>query len=139
MTRLVMRGSSRPTGIRLIGGLVAVAAWLLFGWASGWSYLGGPTGAGALVVAPYIALGVLAILAGWRADPVAARLIYLGGVVGATVVAWAAGPVGIEAGAAANMRASYFAMLIVVAAAISAVIGLLVVWGGYRLGRQVSR
>ncbi len=139
MTRLVMPGLSHPTGIRLIGGLVAVAAWLLFGWASGWSYLGGPTGAGALAVAPYIALGVLAVLAGWRADPVAARLIYLGGVVGAAVVAWVAGPVGVEAGADPNMRASYFAMLIVMAAAISAVVGLLVVWGGYRLARQAGR
>ena len=139
MARLVVRGSSRPTSARLLAGLIAVAAWLLFGWAAGWSYLGGPNGAGAYGVAPYIAIGVLAVLAGRRADPVAAWLIYLGGIVGATVVAWAAGPVGVVAGADPNMRASYYASLIVIAAAISAVIGLFVVWGGYWLGRQARR
>ena len=140
MARLVTRGSSRQKpSARLLAGLIAVAAWLLFGWASGWSYLGGPNGPGAYGVAPYIAIGVLAVLAGRRADPVAAWLIYLGGIVGATAVAWAAGPVGVVAGADPNMRASYYASLIVIAAAISAVIGLFVVWGGYWLGRQARR
>jgi hypothetical protein len=116
-----------------------VAVWLLFGWVSGWSYLGGPNGPGAYGVVPYIAIGVLAVLAGWRTDPVAARLIYLGGIVGATAVAWAAGPVGVVAGADPNMRASYYASLIAIAAATSAVLGLLVVWGGYWLARQTRR
>ena len=122
-----------------LAGLIAVAAWLLFGWASGWSYLGGPNGPGAYGVAPYIAIGVLAVLAGRRADPVAAWLIYLGGIVGATAVAWAAGPVGVVAGADPNMRASYYASLIAIAAAISAVLGLFVVWGGYWLARRTRR
>jgi hypothetical protein len=135
-----MRGSSRQkSSARLLAGLIAVAAWLLFGWASGWSYLGSPNGPGAYGVAPYIAIGVLAVLAGWRTDPVAAWLIYLGGIVGATAVAWAAGPVGVLAGADPNMRASYYASLIVIAAAISAVLGLFVVWGGYWLARQARR
>jgi hypothetical protein len=92
VARPVMRGASRTIGIRLTAGLITVATWLLFGWAAGWSYLGGPNGAGAYGVAPYIALGVLAVLAGWRADPVAAWLIYLGGIIGATTVAWAPVP-----------------------------------------------
>ena len=127
MARPVTRGSSRRTGVRLIAGLIAVAAWLLFGWAAGWT-----SG-----LAPYIALGVLAVLAGWRADAVAAWLIYLGGIVGAWAVTWAAGPVGVSAGADPNMRAGYHVMLIVIAAASSAVIGLPVVWGAYWLGRRV--
>jgi hypothetical protein len=110
-------------GVRLTAGLITVAAWLLFGWAAGWSYLGGPNEAGASGVAPYIALGVLASLAGWRADPIAAWLIFLGGIIGATAVAWAAGPVGVAAGADPNMRASYYTSLIVIAGAISAVAG----------------
>jgi hypothetical protein len=140
VARLLRRGSSRQqTGARFLAGLIAVAAWLLFGWASGWSYLGGPNGPGAYGVAPYIAIGVLAVLAGRWTDPVAAWLIYLGGIVGASAVAWAAGPVGVEAGADPNMRASYYASLIVIAAAISAVLGLLVVWGGYWLAHLAGR
>jgi hypothetical protein len=140
MARLVMRGSSRQKpSARLLAGLLAVAAWLLFGWASGWSYLGGPDGPGAYGFAPYIAIGVLAFLAGWRTDPVAAWLIYLGGIIGAAAVAWAAGPVGVVAGADPNMRASYYASLIVIAAATSAVLGLFVVWGSYWLARQARR
>ena len=140
MARLVMRGSSRQKpGARPLAGLIAVAVWLLFGWASGWSYLGGPNGPGAYGVAPYIAIGALAVLAGRRADPVAAWLIYLSGIVGATAVAWAAGPVGVVAGADPNMRASHYASLIAIAAAISAILGLFVVWGGYWLARQTRR
>jgi hypothetical protein len=140
VARLAMRGSSRPKpSARLLAGLIAVAAWLLFGWASGWSYLGGPNGPVAYGVAPYIAIGLLAVLAGRRTDPVAAWLIYLGGIVGATAVAWAAGPVGVAAGTDPNMRASYYASLIVIAAAISGVLGLFVVWGGYWLARQANR
>ncbi len=136
MARLLTRGSSRQEpSARLLAGLIAVAAWLLFGWASGWRYLGGPNGPGAYGVAPYIAIGVLAVLAGRRTDPVAAWLIYVGGIVGATAVAWAAGPVGVAVGADPNMRASYYASLIVIAAAVSAVLGLVVVWGGYWLAR----
>jgi len=37
------------------------------------------------------------------------------------------------------MRAGYYTMLIVIAAAMSAVAGLFVVWGGYWLGRQARR
>jgi hypothetical protein len=128
---------NRRHGARFLAGLTAVAAWLLFGWTSGWSYLG--KGAGANGVAPYIAMGVLAILAGWRTDPVAAWLIYLGGIIGASAVAWAAGPVGVLPEADPKMRASYYAQLIVIAGAISAVLGLFAVWGPYWLARLARR
>ncbi len=127
------------TGVRLAGGLLAVVAWLLVGWAAKWSYLGGPNMTWGYGVAPYVALGVLAVLAGRRADRVAALLIYLGGIIGATTLAWVAGPVGVEAGAAPELRAGYFMMLVIIAAGISAVVGLVAVWGGYWLGRQTKR
>ncbi len=127
------------TGARLTGSLIAVAAWLLLGWLANWSYLGGPKTTWGYGAAPYIALGVLAVLAGRRADRVAGWLIYLGGIIGATAVAWAAGPVGVSAGAAPELRAGYFTMLVIIAAGISVVVGLVAVWGGYWLGRQTKR
>jgi hypothetical protein len=136
----VIRGAARQqNGVRLLAGLIAVAAWLLFGWTSGWSYLGGPKPVGAYGVAPYVAIGVLALLAGRWADRVAAWLVYLGGIAGAAVVAWAAGPVGVFPDADPNMRSSYYASLIVIAAGISAVLGAIVVWGAYWLARRVIR
>lgn len=140
MAKLVMQGSTlQQLGARLVAGPIAVAAWLLFGWTSGWSYLGGSNEPGAYGVAPYISVGALAFLAGQRSDRVAAWLTYLGGIVGAIAVAWAAGPVGVVAGADPDMHASYYVSLIVIAAAISALLGLFVVWGAYRLGRHATR
>jgi hypothetical protein len=140
MAAPVIRGAARQqNGVRLLAGLIAVAAWLLFVWTSGWSYLGGPNPPGPYGVAPYVAIGVLALLAGRWADPVAAWLIYLGGIGGAAVVAWAAGPVGVFPDADPNMRSSYYASLIVIAAGISAVLGGFVVWGVYWLARRTKR
>jgi len=112
---------------------------MLFGWTSGWSYLGGPNPPGAYGVAPYVAMGVLALVAGRRTDPEAAWIIYLGGIAGASVVAWAAGAVGVVPGADPNMRASYYASLIVIGGAIASVLGFFVVWGGYWLARRTRR
>jgi hypothetical protein len=134
-----MPSTSRAVGVPLTAALIAVAAWLLYGWAAGWRYLGGPNEAGALGLAPYVGLGLLAVLAGRRANPAAAWLILLGGIIGAAAVAWVAGPVGVEAGADPNMRAGYFVSLVVIAGAISAVAGAFVVWAGYFLGRRSGR
>ena len=136
----VIRGAARQqNGVRLLAALIAVAAWVLFGWTSGWSYLGSQKPVGAYGVAPYVAIGVLALLAGRWADRVAAWLVYVGGIAGAAVVAWAAGPVGVFPDADPNMRSSYYASLIVIAAGISAVLGAIVVWGAYWLARRVTR
>ena len=70
---------------------------------------------------------------------VAALVIYLGGIVGATIVAVAAGAVGVEPGADPAMRSSYYGMLVFLAAAVAAVLGLFVVAGGYLVGRLARR
>ena len=83
-----------------------------------------PRRVAALTVHPYIPGG---------------KVIYLGGIAGATIVAVAAGAVGVEPGADPAMRSSYYGMLIFLAAAVAAVLGLLVVAGGYLVGRLVRR
>jgi hypothetical protein len=123
-----MQDASRRIGLRVCAGVITVAAWFLIGSGHDNAYLG-----------PFVALGVLACLSGWWGDRVAAFVIYLGGIVGATAVAVAAGAVGVEPGADPAMRSSYYAMLVIIAAAVAAVIGLLVVAVGYRVGRLVRR
>jgi hypothetical protein len=86
-----------------------------------------------------VALAALSCLAGWWGDRVAALVIYVGGIVGATTVAVAAGAVGVEPGADPAMRSSYYGMLVFLAAAVAAVLGLFVVAGGYLVGRLVRR
>ena len=119
---------SRHLGFWLSVGLITVAA----------SLLGGTAGT-SQSLAPFLVTGALACLAGWRRDPVAARVIYVGGIVGAAAVAWAAGPVGVEPRADPAMRSSYYVMLIVIAAGFSAVLGAGVVVAGYWLGRLATR
>jgi hypothetical protein len=123
-----MQDTSRRIGLWVCAGVITVAAWLVIGSGHDNAYLG-----------PYVALGALACLAGWRGDRVAALVIYLGGIVGATAVALAAGAVGVEPGADPAMRSSYYAMLVIIAAAVAAVIGLLVVAVSYQVGRLVRR
>jgi hypothetical protein len=123
-----MQDTSRRIGLWVCAGVITVAAWLVIGSDHDNAYLG-----------PYVALGALACLAGWRGDRVAALVIYLGGIVGATAVALAAGAVGVEPGADPAMRSSYYAMLVIIAAAVAAVIGLLVVAVSYQVGRLVRR
>lgn len=123
-----MQDTSRRIGLWVCAGVITVAAWLVIGSGHDNAYLG-----------PYVALGALACLAGWRGDRVAALVIYLGGIVAATAVALAAGAVGVEPGADPAMRSSYYAMLVIIAAAVAAVIGLLVVAVSYQVGRLVRR
>ena len=111
-------------GLWLAAGVTTVAAWLVIGTDHDNAYLG-----------PFVALGALACVAGWRDDRVAALAIYLGGIVGAMAVAWAAGAVGVERGADPAMRSSYHAMLVFLAAVVAAVLGSVVVTAGYLLGR----
>jgi len=91
------------------------------------------------ILAPILALGVLACPAGWRRDPVVAYAILIGGTVGATAVAWSAGAVGVESGADPAMRSSYHAMLVFIAAAVTLAGGSLAVLAGYQLGCLVRR
>lgn len=130
----IMRDSYAHIGFRLSAGVISMAAWLVIA-----TMVGNDRGDLLAVLAPFAALGVLACLAGRRGDPVAAYAILLGGIVGATVVAWAAGAVGVEPGADPAMRSSYHAMLVIIAAAIAAVVGSLVVLAGYQIGRLVRR
>jgi hypothetical protein len=90
------------------------------------------------LLAWFVAPGVLALVAGSRRDPLAARLIYVAGIGAAGAIAWAGGAVGVEPGADPAMRASYHAMLVVIAAGIAAVVGLAVVAAGYWVGRRVA-
>ena len=85
----------------------------------------------------FLVPGVCGVVAGARRDSTMAKLTYLSGIAGATAVAWAAGPVGVLPGADPAMRSSYYAMLVAIAAAVSAVLGSLVVGGGYWLGRRL--
>jgi hypothetical protein len=123
-----MQPTYRRIGLGLSAGVITVAAWLMIGTGHDNSYPG-----------PYVALAALACLAGWSGDRLAARVIYLGGIVGATAVAVAAGAVGVEPDADPAMRSSYYAMLVIIAAAVAAVIGLLVVAVGYQVGRLARR
>jgi len=114
----------------LSAGVITVVAWLVTG-----------TGHDNLYLGPYVVLGALACLAGWRRDRVAALVIYLGGIIGAMAVAWSAGPVGVRDDGInfIESRSAYFEMLVIIAAAVAAVLGLLVVAGGYLVGRLVRR
>lgn len=123
-----MHVTSRRIGLRLSAGVIAVAVWLVIGSGHDNTYLG-----------PYVALGALACLAGWWGDRVAALVIYVGGIVGAIIVAVTAGAVGVQPGADPAMRSSYYGMLVVLAAAVAAVLGLFVVAGGYLVGRLIRR
>lgn len=129
-----MRDRGSPVGFRLSVGAASVAAWLVVA-----TIVGNDRGDVFAVLAPFAGVGVLASLAGWRTDAMAAVAIYLGGIVGATTVAWAAGAVGVEPGADPAMRTSYHATLIVIAAAIAAMVGSVIVFVGYRLGRVFGR
>ena len=123
-----MQNPSRRIGLALSAGVITVAAWLVIGTGHDNAYLG-----------PYVALAALACLAGWWGDRVVALVIYVGGIAGATIVAVAAGAVGVEPGADPAMRSSYYGMLVFLAAAVAAVLGLVVVAGGYLVGRLVRR
>ena len=125
---LSMQAMSRRIVLWAAVGVMSVAAWLLIGSGHDNTYLG-----------PYVALAGLAGLAGWWHDRVAALVTYVGGIVGATVVAVAAGAVGVEPGADPAMRSSYYAMLVIIAASVAAVLGLVAVAGGYFVGRLVRR
>jgi hypothetical protein len=123
-----MHATSRPVGPWLFAGVIAVAATVVIGWGHDNAYVG-----------PYLALAVLASLAGWWRHRNAALAIYVGGIVGSTIVALGAGAVGVEPGADPAMRSSYYAMLVVLAGAVAAVLGLVVVPGGYLVGHLVRR
>jgi hypothetical protein len=123
-----MQITSRRVGLWLSTGVITVAVWLVVGTGHDNAYLG-----------PYVVLAALASLAGWWGDRVAALVIYTGGIAGATMVAVAAGAVGVEPSADPAMRSSYYAMLVFLAAAVAAVLGLFVVAGGYLVGRLVRR
>ena len=114
----------------LSAGVITVVAWLVIG-----------TGHTNLYLGPYVALGALACLAGWRGDRVAALVIYLGGIIGATAVAWSAGPVGLRDDGINFIasRSAYLEMLVIIAAAVAAVLGPVAVAGGYLVGRLVRR
>jgi hypothetical protein len=126
---------ARNTGFRLAAGAVTVAAFLVIGLAGGEGF--NPNSLPDFLMW-FLAPGAVAGLAGWRRDRVAARLIYVGGIVGATAVAWAAGAIGVEPGADPAMRSSYYMMLIVIAAGVSAVVGVAVVAAGYWLGHRLA-
>jgi hypothetical protein len=64
--------------------------------------------------------------------------VYLGGIVGAAAVAWAAGAPEVEPDADPAMRDAYELMVTVIAAGASAVLGFLGVVAGYSLGRVMG-
>jgi hypothetical protein len=113
------------TAIRLLAGLTATAVWSA-----------APTNDLRLV--PFLVTGALACVAGWQRDPATAWLLYLGGILGATAGAWAAGPVGVLPGEDPVMRSSYHMMLVVIAAGIAAILGGLEILAGYWLGRRIT-
>ena len=123
-----MQVTSRRVGLWLSAGVITVAAWLVIGSGHDNAYLG-----------PYLALGVLACLAGWRGDRVAALVIYLGGIVGASIVAWAPGADWYSSAEDPAHRLGYFQMYVFLAAAVAAVLGPVAVAGGYLVGRLVRR
>ena len=123
-----MQYTPRRVGLWVCAGVITVAATLVIGTGHTNDYPG-----------PYVALAALACLSGWWGDRVAALVIYLGGIVGGTIVAVAAGAVGVEPGADPAMRSSYYGMLVFLAATVAAVLGLLVVAGGYLVGSLARR
>ena len=112
----------------LSAGVITVVAWLVIG-----------TGHDNLYLGPYVVLGALACLAGWRGDRVAALVIYLGGIVGARTVAWAPGADWYSSAEDPAHRQGYFNLVVTMAGSVAAVLGLLVVVGGYLVGRAVRR
>jgi len=131
-----MRDTSGHIVFRLVAGVIVVAAFLMIGIAGGDGF--NPSNL-LEFFGWFLGPAAIACLAGWRRDPVAARLIYLGGIVGAIAVAWAAGAVGVEPGADPAMRSSYHMMLILIAAGITAVVGFAAVVVGYWLGRRLVK
>jgi hypothetical protein len=126
--------TARHVGYPLVAAALTLASFLLIGTA------GDPGFRQSTVLellAWFIAPAVLAFVAGLRRDPLASRVIYVAGIVGATVLAWAGGAVGVERDADPAMRSSYHAMLILIAAGIAAVVGLVAVTGGYWVGRRM--
>ena len=112
----------------LSAGVITVVAWLVIGMGHDHTYLG-----------PFVVLGALACLTGWRGDRVAALVIYLGGIVGARTVAWAPGADWYSSAEDPAHRLGYFQMYVFLAAAVAAVLGLVAVAGGYLVGRLVRR
>ena len=112
----------------LSAGVITVVAWLVIGMGHDWNYLG-----------PFVALAALACLAGWRGDRVAALVIYLGGIVGASIVAWAPGADWYSYAEDPAHRQGYFEMYVFLAGAVAAVFGLVAVAGGYVVGRAIRR
>ena len=112
----------------LSAGAITVVAWLVIG-----------TGHTNLYLGPYVVLAALACLAGWWGDRVAALVIYLGGIVGATTVAWAPGADWYSSAEDPAHRQGYFEMVVIMAGVVAAVLGLLVVVGGYLVGRAIRR
>jgi hypothetical protein len=129
-----MGDAARRVGYPLVAAVLTLASFLIIGIAGGDGFRQRTV---LELLAWFIAPAALAFVAGLRRDPIASRLIYLAGIVGAVAVAWAGGAVGVEPGADPAMRSSYFAMLIVIAAGIAAVVGLVVVAAGYWVGRRL--
>ena len=112
--------------------VVAVVAWPLLTTSE---RIGDP----AVLLPPLVILGGLACLAGWLGSRSAAVAAWLGGIIGAAAVVWAAGPVGVLPGEDPAMRYAYHSMLIMVGAGTAAVFGTFAVVGGYLLGRLMGR
>jgi hypothetical protein len=87
------------------------------------------------LLAWFVPAVILAVIAGWRRDRIAAVLIVLGGMLGAAVVASARGVPEVEPGADPAMRAGYQEMVTLIAAGVAAVLGSLAVVAAYSLGR----
>ena len=128
------RGSFRRIGLWMAVGGIAFAVWLVIA-----AIVGNDRASLFTVLAPSLALGVLASFAGWRGDRHAAFAIVVGGIAAAAAIAWAAGAVGVEPGADPAMRSSYHAMLVVIAGATAAIVASLSVATGYVLGRRTRR
>lgn len=129
-----MKDSLPRIRFRLSAGAAAVAAWLVIA-----TIVGHDRGDLFAVLAPFSALGLLSFLAGSRTEAIAAAAILFGGIVGATAVAIAAGAIGVAPSVDPAFRSSYHGMLIMIDAGIAAVVGSVFVFGGYRLGRMVTR
>jgi hypothetical protein len=130
-----MRDAARRVGYPLVAAALTLASFLIMGIAGGDGFRQGTV---LELLAWFVAPAALAFVAGLRRDPVASRLVYLAGIVGATAVAWAGGAVGVEPDADPAMRSSYHMMLIVIAAGIAAVVGLVAAAAAYWAGRRVT-